>query len=90
MSKKDLTEQEKEKQKDSIFIACMFYKEEIRNLTKDETELKERIKNIKDAIKDFNQSELITDKDTIICDLLDSEIQYMRSGEVIDFSEKRK
>lgn len=66
MSKKELTEQEKEKQKDSIFIACMFYKEEIRNLTKDENELKERIKNIKDAIKDFNEGELITDKETLL------------------------
>ena len=33
--------------------------------------------------------ELLTDKDTIVCDLIDSVIKYMNSGRVFDFSEKR-
>lgn len=66
MSKKELTEQEKEKQKDNIFIACMFYREEIRNLTKDKSEINKRTEAIKEIINGLNESELYTDKETLL------------------------
>jgi hypothetical protein len=66
MSKKELTEQEKENEKDKIFIASMFYTEEIRQLTTDEKEINKRKESIKEAITGLNDSELIASKETLL------------------------
>ncbi len=66
MSKKVLSEQEKEKIKKRVIENNIFYSEEIDNYTDDENIIKERIKDIKSCIEDFNEQELTTDKETLL------------------------
>ena len=66
MSKKVLSEQEKEKLKKRVIENNIFYSEEIDNYTDDENIIKERIKDIKSCIEDFNEQELTTDKEKLL------------------------
>lgn len=66
MESSDVSEQEKEKQKIQLFINNMFYDEELVNLTYDEKIIKQRLKDIKFAISNFNNSQLIFGKEEIL------------------------